>query len=127
MIRLGTPVLCAALAFTGAVRGLVALAAALALFGALSGLLDVANNAQAVAVERSYGRPIISGIHATWSAGLLVSGAVGAILAALDVPLPVNVATMATLLAAVSFPALRALLPTEPRDSAGEGGPPREG
>ncbi|HYU57686.1 MAG TPA: MFS transporter [Actinomycetota bacterium] len=124
VIRLGTPVLCAALAFTGAVRGLVALAAALALFGALSGLLDVANNAQAVAVERSYGRPIISGIHATWSAGLLVSGAVGAILAALDVPLPVNVATMATLLAAVSFPALRALLPTEPRDSSGEGGPP---
>ena len=39
-----------------------ALAVALGLLGAFNGVIDVAQNAQAVEVERAYGRPIISGV-----------------------------------------------------------------
>ena len=39
-----------------------ALAVALGLLGVFNGVIDVAQNAQAVEVERAYGRPIISGV-----------------------------------------------------------------
>ena len=52
-------------------------APALALFGALNALLDVSMNAQAVAVEERYQRPIMSGFHALFSAG----GLAGALIA----------------------------------------------
>src|SRR5712692_4979824 len=53
---------------------------ALGLFGACAGLLDVSMNAQAVTVEESYDRPIMSSFHALFSLGGLV-GAAGAALA----------------------------------------------
>jgi MFS family permease len=51
---------------------------ALALFtlGAANGTLDVSMNAQAIAVERDYGRPIMSSFHALFSFGGLVGAAV---------------------------------------------------
>src|SRR5215210_2263977 len=39
----------------------------LMLLGASNGGLDVSMNAQAVAVERGYGRPVMSSFHAAWS------------------------------------------------------------
>src|SRR5829696_4703320 len=39
----------------------------LMLLGAANGGLDVSMNAQAVAVEKGYGRPIMSSFHAAWS------------------------------------------------------------
>jgi predicted MFS family arabinose efflux permease len=51
-------------------------------FGASHGALDVAMNAQAVAVERRYERPIMSSFHAFFSAGGFVGAAIGAVLAA---------------------------------------------
>lgn len=53
------------------------LAIALFILGAFYGGLDVAMNAQAVAVERSYGRPIMGSFHALFSLGGLAGAAVG--------------------------------------------------
>ncbi|WP_262927974.1 MFS transporter [Gordonia jinghuaiqii] len=59
----------------------MSLAAALAAFGFANGCLDVSMNAQAVSVERAYGRPIMSSFHGFFSAGSLVgSGVVAATL-----------------------------------------------
>ncbi len=54
----------------------VALAVALALFGFVNGSLDVSMNAQAVAVERAYRRPIMSSFHGFFSLGGLAGSLV---------------------------------------------------
>ncbi|KZM76127.1 MFS transporter [Nocardia terpenica] len=62
----------------GLAGGPVALAVALAAFGFGNGALDVSMNAQAVQVERQYGRPIMSAFHALFSCGGLVGSLAGA-------------------------------------------------
>lgn len=57
----------------------VTLGAALVAFGFANGCLDVSMNAQAVAVERAYGRPIMSSFHGWFSAGGLVGSGVVAV------------------------------------------------
>ncbi len=52
-------------------------APAMALFGALVGCMDVAMNANAVAVERRLGRAIMSSSHGFWSLGGFVGGSAG--------------------------------------------------
>jgi len=75
MVRVGIPVLCLTLIPIGLVSDLVTLAACLVLLGLMSGGLDVAMNAYAVELEQRLGRPILSGIHAAWSAGMLAAAA----------------------------------------------------
>ena len=53
------------------------LAPAMAAFGGLIGCMDVAMNANAVAVERGLGRAIMSSSHGFWSLGGFVGGSVG--------------------------------------------------
>nr|MDQ2666839.1 MFS transporter [Gemmatimonadota bacterium] len=53
------------------------LMAALVLLGMANGVVDVAMNAQAAAVQQSYGRPIMSRIHALYSFGGLVGAVIG--------------------------------------------------
>ena len=57
-------------------------ASALFFFGASHAALDVAMNAQAVAVEKRYAAPIMSSFHALWSTGGLAGAALGGMLAA---------------------------------------------
>lgn len=72
--------------------GTVALGVGMAAFGLTNGSLDVAMNAHAVAVERAYGRPIMSSFHGWFSVGGLIgAGAVAALLWA-GAPVPVTVA-----------------------------------
>ncbi|GIJ73497.1 MFS transporter [Virgisporangium ochraceum] len=68
-----------ALALAGpAVAGsLTLLALALGIFAAACSVVDVAMNAQGVELERRYGRPVLSSMHAGHSGGLLVGGVVG--------------------------------------------------
>jgi len=54
---------------------------ALFCFGASHAALDVSMNAQAVAVEKRYARPIMSSFHALWSLGGLTGAALGGLLA----------------------------------------------
>ncbi|MGY1787387.1 MFS transporter [Geodermatophilus sp. SYSU D00698] len=103
------------------------LAAALAGWAAANSVVDVALNAQGVALERRCRRPVLSGLHAAQGVGLL-AGALGATAAAAaDVPLGVHLgaATAAGLVA--GGPATRLLLreppaPARPRSAGSRRG-----
>ncbi|MEA3207214.1 MAG: hypothetical protein QOE70_271 [Chthoniobacter sp.] len=69
-------------------------------FGAAHGALDVAMNAQAVAVEQRYRRPIMSSFHALFSVGGLVGAALGGLVAAAGVAPATHFFGAALLLAA---------------------------
>jgi MFS family permease len=59
--------------------------AALVALGACHGLMDVAMNANGVAVERRYGRPILSSFHGIWSVGALGAAGIAAVVAGVGV------------------------------------------
>ncbi|GGV04198.1 MFS transporter [Actinomadura cremea] len=82
----------------------------LALMGASLGLMDVAMNAQGVAVERSYGRPLMSGLHAWYSIGTLLAALIGSAAAHAAVPVPLHFAVVAAVLTAVLLLGCRDLL-----------------
>jgi MFS family permease len=82
-VRVATILLCAVLVGPALVDSLAALTAALVVLGTVGGFLDVAMNAHTVVVERGYGRPIMSSVHALWSVGLLIGALTGAGAAAL--------------------------------------------
>ncbi len=56
------------------------LLAALFVFGFANGSMDVAMNAQGVTVERTLGRPVMSGFHAGFSVGNLTGAGMGSLL-----------------------------------------------
>src|SRR5207247_7760955 len=62
------------------------LALSLVLVGASNATLDVAMNAQAVLVEREYGRPIMSSFHGLFSLGGLAGAALAGLAIGLGVP-----------------------------------------
>jgi MFS family permease len=95
---------------------------ALFVFGVGYGGLDVAMNAQAVTVERTLGRPVMSSFHAAFSAGALVGSLTGALAAAADVPLFLHLAGTGLVLLAVAAPLLPAML-REERAGPHERGP----
>ena len=106
----------------GLAPSLPLLVLAVVLLGAANGGLDVAMNAQAVAVERGYGRPIMSSFHAAWSFGGLGGAALGGLLASRGVgPLP-HFAAVAVLAAIAFVVAYGALLPSD-ADASEEGTP----
>jgi MFS family permease len=111
VIRVATPIMAAALIGPALAGDLFSLSLALFVLGVASGLLDVAMNAQAVAVERAHRRPLMSSIHATWSIGLLVAAGTGAGAAALEIPTTVHFALAALVVAGASFLPLLGLLP----------------
>jgi hypothetical protein len=89
----------------------VALGVALVVFGACNGALGVAMNAQAAAVERAYGRPIMASFHALFSAGGLAGAALGGLAAGVGVTPPAQMAGVALVVAAAAPFATRPLLP----------------
>ncbi len=72
----------ASLVLAALASGLGELAAALFGFGAGFGAVNVAINAQGLALERLYGRTILSSFHAAFSAGALAGAGLGALVAA---------------------------------------------
>jgi fucose permease len=106
----------------GLAPSLPLLVLAVVLLGAANGGLDVAMNAQAVAVERGYGRPIMSSFHAAWSFGGLGGAALGGLLASRGIgPLP-HFSAVAVLAAIAFVAAYGALLPSV-ADASQEGTP----
>ena len=69
---------CAAGPLVGLTGSLWALFAALFLWGSFQGILDVAMNTQAIAVEKASRRPLMSGLHGTWSIGAFLGAGIGA-------------------------------------------------
>lgn len=109
-------------------QSLATLTLALLLFGMALGTLDVAMNAHGLAVEREYGRPILSTLHGGWSSGGLIGAAVGGFAAWQGVaPLPHFVA-VALVVGPVALLATRWLLPADvdrPEEGARLARPPR--
>ena len=93
-------------------RSGLSLAIGLSLLGFANGIIDVSQNAQAVAVEREFGRPIMSAFHAFFSLGNLLASIVGGALIGLGVGLEVSLPTAAVCGVAVSLIARRWLLIT---------------
>ena len=93
----------------GVAGSLGALVGALALFGAGFGAVNVAGNAQGIALERTYARSILSSFHAAFSAGGLIGAAAGGLAAARGVEPPAHFAAVAVTLALVAFGAGRLL------------------
>jgi MFS family permease len=108
--RVGALCLCALLPVPALAPNLAALMAALALFGLAGGLTDVAMNAQAVAVERAYARPIMSSLHGMWSLAGLVMGGLGAAAAAIGASPELHFGLAGAVLAAAGLLLLRPLL-----------------
>ncbi|BCB81770.1 MFS transporter [Phytohabitans flavus] len=71
----------AALVLPALAGDLALLAGALFLFGTVHGSLNIAMNASAVAVERAWGRPIMSSFHAVYSLGGFLGAAIGGLFA----------------------------------------------
>ncbi|MDQ3469792.1 MAG: MFS transporter [Actinomycetota bacterium] len=88
--------------------------AVLVLLGALDGLTDVAMNSQAVVLQRSTGRSILSRFHALWSLGAVSGGLVASRAAAAGVSLRMQLLATAVVLAATTVVMGRWLLPTDP-------------
>jgi MFS family permease len=86
------------------------LAVALFVGGAFDSVTDVAQNAHGLRVQRVYGRSIINSLHAIWSAGAVLGGAMGAAAIALDVPRSVHLGVSAVLFGAVAVGAYPFLL-----------------
>jgi fucose permease len=83
-----------ALAWSGA-----SLAIGLVILGLAFGTSDVGVNVQAVSVEKAFGRPVMAGMHAMWSLGVIIGSLVGSLAAAVGVSpirqLPVAAAALA--------------------------------
>ena len=88
----------------------IALMAALFAYGAAGGLMDVSMNAQAVRVERGYGRPIINSFHACYSFGGLLGALFGGLFAWLGIGPAVTFAAVGVPLAALAVSARSGLL-----------------
>jgi fucose permease len=103
----------AAMALPAFAWDLGSLAAALFVFGLAMGVLEIAMNTQAVAIERGFGRPIMSGIHGMYSIGMLLGAGVGALAAHADVDPRVHFVVAAGVLAALGMWTARWLLGPE--------------
>lgn len=101
---------CMALPLLTLAPSFLLLTIALMLFGALYGALDVAMNAQAIAVERRYRRPIMSSFHAWYSVGGMAGAASGGVVASVGVAPVLHLLGAALLLGIVAFIASRRLL-----------------
>jgi MFS family permease len=103
--RLGSPRLIrislAGYAIAGIAVGLadsaVLLFVALYFWGLLQGMVDVAMNTQAVTVEKTLGRPIMSRLHGMWSVGGFAGGLIGSGAVALGIGLTTQLAVLGAL------------------------------
>ncbi|MCX4779046.1 MFS transporter [Streptomyces sp. NBC_01264] len=108
-------VLCAAtLVLPGLARDPWTLAGALLVFGFCNGCLDVGMNAHAVHVEKAYGRPVMSGFHATFSVGGVLAALVAAGAASAGLNPAAALAATGAVGIVIALASARALLPTAP-------------
>ncbi|MET9960032.1 MFS transporter [Streptomyces sp. NPDC006326] len=114
-------VLCGAtLVLPGVARDPWTLAGALLLFGFCNGGLDVSMNAHAVHVETAYGRPVMSGFHATFSVGGVLASLVGAGAASAGLNPVTSMAATGAVGCVIALASARALRPAIPA-TAGTG------
>ena len=88
-----------------------ALAGVLFLAGSFDTVADIAENAQALRVERRYGRSILNSLHGVWSIGAVTGGLTGAAAAGLHVPIRWHLSVAAAVFVLVALVLSRLLLP----------------
>jgi MFS family permease len=118
------------LAFSAALFGpafapsLLLLGASLFAFAALNSVVDVAMNAQGVAVQRLMGRPVLSGLHAMHSLGGVLGAGAGALAARLGATPPQHFLSCAMAAVVVGLAAWSLLLPSrvDPKEEQSEDG-----
>ena len=100
--------------------GFPALLAMLFVFGLASGAFDVAMNAEAVAVEAAYKRPIMSSFHGFFSLGGLAGAGLGSLVATLGIPASAHLLGAASAGGLIVWIASRHMLPMEATHSPDE-------
>lgn len=110
--RVSFGVACCAVALPPLAGSLPVLAIAFFALGAGIGALDVAMNAHGVAVERRYGRPILSGFHAAFSFGGLAGAGSAALVTGLGAGLQAHMVTVAVGALAIGLGWSARLLPS---------------
>jgi MFS family permease len=118
-VLVGVPILGTGFAMLPLASCLASLAGILFGIGLLAGLVDVAMNTEAVAVERRFGRRVMTAIHGTWSVALFVGAGIASLGIALRVPMDVHLPVSAAAVVATSFLLLR-WLPLEDPQGSGE-------
>jgi predicted MFS family arabinose efflux permease len=117
VVRGGIPLLGAGFALLPLAHSLVPLAATFLAIGLVAGLVDVAMNIEAVAVERRFGRRVMTAIHGTWSVSLFVGAAIASLGIAAEIPIALHLPVSAALVIAASYLLLRWLPIAEPSDA----------
>jgi MFS family permease len=127
VVRLGSTAVLTGLvvAGIGAATGSVALAAVgLCVNGFGTGTWDVAMNVEGADVERLLGRSIMPRFHAGWSLGTFTGAGIGAVAAAVNLPLPIHFLVVPAIAVAVAhwqsraFPSVATHESAEPVSSA---------
>ncbi|MEU4038799.1 MFS transporter [Streptomyces collinus] len=105
-------VLCGAtLVLPGLARDPWTLAGSLLVFGFCNGCLDVSMNAHAVHVEKAYGRPVMSGFHATFSVGGVLAALVAAAATSAGLHPAATLAAVGAVGIVIALASARALMP----------------
>ena len=97
--------LCAAVVLPALAGSWLALTGALLLVGVADAVMDVAMNANAVAVERRSKRTVLNSMHAVWSVGALTGALTGSAAVGLDIGPGAHLATAAACCSSRSGPA----------------------
>ena len=100
-------------------------AVGLLLYGFGTGVWDVAMNVDGATVERELGRSIMPRFHAGWSLGTFTGAGIGAVAAALGVPLAAHYAVVPALAVATAWVACRFLLPVDDEQDPADLAPAR--
>jgi MFS family permease len=122
-LRAGFALFPPALAAAGLAQTLTLLCLAVAAMAAANSVVDVALNVQGGETERRARRPLLSGLHACHSLGVLAGASVGFVVASAEVPALAHFAVVAALGTACGLAATAPLFDT--RGGAAGGGRPR--
>lgn len=107
----GTVLIAIALLCAGFAPTAILFAVPMFLGGALDAIVDVGQNTHGLEVQRRFGRSIINSLHAIWSVGAVLGGAMAAGAIALSVPVPVHLAIAGVVFSTSALTAWRFCLP----------------
>ncbi|MEV5710048.1 MFS transporter [Actinoallomurus sp. NPDC052274] len=121
VLRIAQPLVLLSIVAIGVAPGNLALYGAAALFGLFVGAVDASMNAQAVTAETRYGKSLLTGFHAVWSAAGILAGLWSALANKTHIGLGTGFAVPAALGVVVSLVAGRQLYP-KAMEATGPGG-----
>jgi MFS family permease len=108
---IGTVLIAVALLGAGLAPTAVLFAVPMFVGGALDAVVDVGQNTHGLEVQRRFGRSIINSLHAIWSIGAVLGGAMAAAAIAFRIPVPIHLAIAGALFSVSALVAWRFCLP----------------